>query len=806
MLFGKKRLLPQFFKIATALLLTLCLIRVYEYFAVASKLFVAHPLKFEALGLLYDVWLWFQYCFIVFIFFFPLSLINKKLAEAFFHTLNIIFLVICLALLIIFSERNAPFDHEFFTRNSADTWLTIKQMITSGVKAFLPLFIYLPLYFIVYFLIAKRIQFSEKISFAFLVLSVLSIVFVKYSNPSLQWFNQTSAYYLTGNKMSYWLHNSYTYLTKPKTKKLTGNQLLSEIRFYQEKHPFEFTSFEYPLLHKNNDADVLGSFFDLKKDSLPNIVILVVEGLSKDFSGDNAYAGSFTPFLDSLSRHSLTWDNFLSTAPGTFAAQPAILSSVPYGKKGFSIMNVMPDHLSLIKILKRNGYYTNFMIGFNPDFDNMGGYIRLQGTDFLLSHYGTKYKQMGVGKEGWSMGYPDDALFSRSFEVLDSVNKKPYLSIYHTATTHMPYLFEQKHLYEKLFGQKIKTMKVSAQVKRTLRETKSVITTFMFADDCIKKFFDSYSKRPEFSNTIFLITGDHHIGSFPSTGEVDDYHVPMMMYSPMLKKAHKFYSVNSHNNLTPTILAMLRRNYKLRWQPQNVHWLAGVMDTATQFRNIQSMAFMSWSRDINDYIYKNYFLSGNQLYRLSPQLLEEPVKNDPVKNIMIRLRENFKNINNYVCDNNKVYPAEENFMPGQKVLLQQYKDTALSVVYRNQPDTTLFSGFAIPKQCKYLYVETTADINMNAASTDSSPALRFAIVEKKNNGRNFLYWTNHDLVALSKHDFIAGQWNSIRSNDMFTIDDYKKTENLNFEVGMYSSVLPVNFKKRNFIVRIYGIK
>jgi hypothetical protein len=91
----------------------------------------------------------------------------------------------------------------------------------------------------------------------------------------------------------------------------------------------------------------------------------------------------------------------------------------------------------------------------------MGGFIRLQGTDFTLSQYPSKYKEMGVGKEGWSMGYPDDALYSRSFEVMDSCAQTPYLNIYHTGTTHLPYLFEQKHQYEKLFDQKIKTMNVT---------------------------------------------------------------------------------------------------------------------------------------------------------------------------------------------------------------------------------------------------------------------------------------------------------------------------------------------------------
>jgi phosphoglycerol transferase MdoB-like AlkP superfamily enzyme len=158
-------------------------------------------------------------------------------------------------------------------------------------------------------------------------------------------------------------------------------------------------------------------------------------------------------------------------------------------------MNVMPDHLSLIKIAKSNGYHTKFLVGFNPDFDNMGGYIRLQGTDFILSQYPSKYKEMGIGKEGWSMGYPDDNLYSRSFEVMDSLRNTPYLNIYHTGTTHLPYLFEQKPVYEKLFDQKIKTMIVSQNIKRTLKQTKEVLVTFMFSDEQ-HHFF--YHRRPPY--------------------------------------------------------------------------------------------------------------------------------------------------------------------------------------------------------------------------------------------------------------------------------------------------------------------
>jgi len=172
----------------------------------------------------------------------------------------------------------------------------------------------------------------------------------------------------------------------------------------------------------------------------------------------------------------------------------------------------------------------------------------------------------------------------------------------------MPYLFAQKPKYDRLFDAKMKQVPVSPQIKRTLKACKEVLVTYMFADDCFREFFRKYAQRKEFKNTIFFITGDHHIGSFPSTSDIDDYHVPLIVYSPMLKQARRFHSVNTHNNLAPTITSLILNNYpQLTYRPEAVNWVAGVMDTAMAFRNIQSMPFMYSNREIGDYIWKDYF-------------------------------------------------------------------------------------------------------------------------------------------------------------------------------------------------------
>lgn len=793
----------QFFRIALALLLTLFALRVFEYVAVASKSFAIQSYRFELAGVFYDLWLWLIYFGILY---FPILLLyklNKAAALIVFHLLNVLFIICSLGLLITFSERNTPFDHELFTRKSKDTIDTVKQMMGAGLKPYVPFIIYLPAYFILYKILTRKLTASKVLLSTLTIVTILSLVFIKFANPSPDWFKQSSGYYLTVNKLSYWINDSRHFLFSKDTR--NAPDLAEEIEFYHTNNSFKFTSSEYPLLHRNTDADVLGGFFNLNPEK-PNIVILVVEGLSRDFSGDHAYAGSFTPFLDSLSSKGLTWDNFLSTAPGTFAAHPAISGSLPYGKRGFSIMNVMPDHLSLIKILRSNGYYSRFLVGFNPDFDNMGGYIRLQGTEFILSHYPSKYKEMGVGKEGWSMGYPDDALYRRSFEVLDSVNKQPYLDIYHTGTTHLPYLFAQKTAYEKKFDQKLKAMKAPAPIKRTLWETKEVLVTFMFSDDCLRKFFCDYAKRPEYGNTIFFITGDHHIGSFPTIGEIDDYRVPFIIYSPMLKKGEKFLSVNSHNNITPTIAAFLAKNYHLNKYPQEVPWMAGVLDTARAFRNRQSMAFMSWGREINDYLWRDYFLSGNQLYKLHPDLTQEKIVNDSVKRYMIRLRGNFETINAYVCDSNKVYPAKKELLPGKKDLLLDYADTATRLIKTPLPDTSLMPFFKIPPGYKYLFVEFFATVNIEGEYADKYPTVRFALIDTKGRGKNFLYWSKRDLATLSKNEFQPKQWNEITTNDLFTLSDYRKVKDLYYELALFNTPPGIDLQVKQMRLRIYGVK
>ncbi len=274
----------------------------------------------------------------------------------------------------------------------------------------------------------------------------------------------------------------------------------------------------------------------------------------------------------------------------------------------------------------------------------------------------------------------------------------------------------------------------------------------------------------------------------------------------MLKAPKKFYSVNSHNNLAPTITALVLNNYKMPYNPKEVNWLGDVLDTATSFRNVQSMPFMAWSREINDYIYKDYMLSEGELYKLTPELLMDETENDSIKKHITRLLENFKIINTYVCDSNKIYPPEPNLLPGKKELLFSFNDSVPKTIFTKRQDTSLMPDFIIPRQYKYLYVETSADVFLATPEIENQPDFRLALVDRNGMNKKFLYWSKRDIVLMTKSEYQPKSWNHVSTNDMFTLDDYRNYSNVVFELALFNVRTPINLKMKELKVNIYGIK
>ena len=140
---------------------------------------------------------------------------------------------------------------------------------------------------------------------------------------------------------------------------------------------------------------------------------------------------------------------------------------------------------------------------------------------------------------------------------------QPYFNMILTLSTHNPFLINNKDYYEKLYNQRLNSGILTKRTeKKWAAAHKNQLISVLNADDAMKGFFENYSKRPDFKNN-FVITGDHSMPEITLESKIDRFHVPLLIYSPLLKESKRFYKTVSHFDIAPSILAYYRNNYQI---------------------------------------------------------------------------------------------------------------------------------------------------------------------------------------------------------------------------------------------------
>lgn len=399
---------------------------------------------------------------------------------------------------------------------------------------------------------------------------------------------------------------------------------------------------DFPFLRAEDTKDMLGPYFN-QADTPPNLVIIVVEGLGYAYSSPSGYVGNFTPFLDSLARKALYWPNTLSTSGRTFSVLPSMMGSLPFATNGFLEQEVLPDHFNLFNVLKKNGFHTGFYYGGNSAFDFMAKFMVKSDVDTLVDQwtFEAPYKKLpGNGGDSW--GYEDQAVFGKFLET-QQVTSKPYFNVLLTLSTHNPFLINNAKHYEMLFDRRMAGADLSADNKRWALENRKQLVSVLNLDDALQSFFKAYQKRPDFNNTVFLITGDHAMPEIPLQTKIDRYHVPMLIYSPLLKSTQTFKNTVSHFDIAPSLLAFYRTNYQLQ-TPEQVAWIGRGLSEGPSNRSM-GMAMMQSKNQLIDFVYGNYHMADGRLFKLDGKLGEEPVTDVSVQEVITHRFEAFKRAN-----------------------------------------------------------------------------------------------------------------------------------------------------------------
>lgn len=277
-----------------------------------------------------------------------------------------------------------------------------------------------------------------------------------------------------------------------------------------------------------------------------NVMIIVMESFSKEHIGslnrnleDGEYKG-FTPFLDSLSRHSLLLNGF---ANGKTSIQgiPAVLSGIPSLMNESYIQSIYStDKIhSLANLLKQKGYVSAFFHGGTNGTMGFDSYTRMTGFD----HYFGRSEYHNDKDYDGEWGIRDEEFFQYTKRAIDHL-PQPFMAAFFSLSSHHPYHVPKRYAHKFRKG------------KLPIQES------IMYADYSLSKFFESAEKMPWYKNTLFVITADHSSEGYYPYYQTDagQYAIPILFFRPGEKLEGKNGETASQTDIMPSVLDYLNFN------------------------------------------------------------------------------------------------------------------------------------------------------------------------------------------------------------------------------------------------------
>ena len=296
------------------------------------------------------------------------------------------------------------------------------------------------------------------------------------------------------------------------------------------------------LLHADPDLKDISPIARLQISDAPmkgrNVVLVIMESMSaakmKRFGNED----NLTPFLDSLSNQSWSFDHIYSAGLHTYNgiystlfAHPAIMK-----RHSMQVMNV-PEMAGFPNVLRENGYQTIFFTTHDEMFDNMSGFLTANDFDKIIGE-----KDYPSDEIKSTLGVPDEFMFRFSISKLNelSVNKKPFFAAFMTGSDHDPIVIPETNGFKRRHGEDKK-----ASVE--------------YADWSLGKFIQYASLQDWFPNTIFVFVADH--GGIMGYNAYDIafsyHHIPFVIFAPGATGPREFKEQGLQTDVFPTVTSLV---------------------------------------------------------------------------------------------------------------------------------------------------------------------------------------------------------------------------------------------------------
>lgn len=788
--------LCEWIRLNLLLLLCMVVLRPIFFFEVYYRVGLEpHDFVTVLSGVLFDLLLVGRVCIYGMIPFLLVHYFFPKAARGVMVGLIVAYTVVSAILTEYFCNLTMPLDHVilvYTTEELKTTAFSSSSSLTFGQVLGFLLQVGLPVLLI---FLWRKVKIGKWFAVIVAVLALVSAVFVRYPRMIRKESLYPSHYdfCLAVNQPSY----SYVKITdfikeskiRAEAEGKDNEMLASMVEAYHAVHPeFEYDHPGYPFYRKTTDPDVLGPFFNTTSDSLPpNLVFIVVEGMGRHLTGVAKQQISFTPFIDSLASEGLFWPNCLSTSARTFGVLPAVFASPPHGRFGFSTpLAPTPRHHSLLLDLEKNGYSTAFYYGGDMTFDGYDFFMKSNHVDHLYAPQlivedSAKYLLL---EENHRWGWDDDQLFQFAIAQhnANTADHRPYCDIYLTLTTHEPFLVDDIEKYENRVKQMVEqTPQLPENERNNVLRNLNVFGCWLYTDESIRELFRYYASRPDFNNTIFVITGDHRMVPMLYNGiSLWVNNVPLVVYSPLLKRTKVMGAVVSHLDITPSINAYLNANYNYAI-PDHCHWLGTSFDTLATFRNVRKLAFMLNNRDVVDYVNGLDIVSSGKLIKLDSVFIGSPGNDEQLRERLLSELETFDMLCRYVVQNDVVMPFEtENtilvdthldFDKNSLEVFDKYllKEEGYLHLADNVEYLSLCSNLAIRPLYENIMIEVSFDVRSNDTLADL-PVLAVALGDR--------YWQSYRLESSKGEPLNTGEWEHFHTRFIVNTFDMENTEAL----------------------------
>lgn len=338
------------------------------------------------------------------------------------------------------------------------------------------------------------------------------------------------------------ISNAMQYANSPQETAILLNTPFSLMKSLENTtyvHPQYFTDDEAETIFSPIHIDEIEENERLGKT---NIVIVILESFSKEYIGFynqhiDGYHG-YTPFLDSLLAHSVTYTHSFASGRKSIDAMPSVLSSIPMLIEPYIVTPYSTNAVSsLAECLRDEGYATAFFHGAPNGSMGFQAYARSAGFE---QYFGMdEYDGIDAFDGTWAIW---DEEFLQYYAQRMSQMPEPFMTTVFTASSHHPFRVPER--YEGVFPQ----------------GDKPIHPCVGYTDHALRKFFAYAQQQAWYENTLFVITADHtNQVSLPEYATAKGlFEVPIAFYSPQWSQGEVHeQSAVSQTDIMPSVLAYL---------------------------------------------------------------------------------------------------------------------------------------------------------------------------------------------------------------------------------------------------------